>query len=410
MRPRHRKTPKSVAVPNTEAEEVEPDGNVSPPRDLLLAAALEELRERSEQAEAAHAIREAELEAAVAARTSELEAAYEAAAREHARLRDLVERLQEGILAVNKRLEIEFANAAARRLLATADVAPGAPLPDGWAEFSLRRFAAQLFGPGAKAEEGRVAVPEQTIIVSGVPGRGASAILVMTDVSARERRERAERDFVVNAAHELRTPLAAIVSAVEVLQDAKDDPALRERFVGHVARQSARLQRLAEALLVLARAQMGVESPRREVIAVQPLLEQTAADLRLAPNVVVEVECPPAAAVFGHPELLEQALANLAANAAKHTSRGTISLRCTPGHDRSVAIEVTDTGIGMRPEDQARATERFYRAGVEPGFGLGLAIATQAAAALSGRLELESSPAGGTTARLILPAAELVSP
>jgi signal transduction histidine kinase len=398
-----------VAEARTEAERVEPDLAASPPQDLLLAAALEELRERSALAEAAHAAREAELEAAVTARTSELEAAYEAAAREHDRLRDLVERLQEGILAINDQLEIEFANAAARRLLADENVETGAPLPQGWPEFSLRGFAARLFGPEATAEEERVTTREHTIIVSGLPGGGAAATLVMTDVSARERRERAERDFVVNAAHELRTPLAAIISAVEVLQDAKDDPELRERFLGHIARQSNRLQRLAEALLVLARAQVGVETPRRAVIALLPLLEQTAADLHRAPDVTVEVECEPTLAVFGHAELLEQALANVASNAAKHTQRGTISFRCRPENGGWVAIEVTDTGSGMRPEDQARATERFYRAGTEPGFGLGLAIATQAAVALSGRLELESAPDGGTTARLTLPSAELVS-
>jgi two-component system phosphate regulon sensor histidine kinase PhoR len=398
-----------VTEPQHETDDGDTEPVASPPRDLLLQAALEELRARSELVEAAHAVREAELEAAVALRTRELEAAYEQAAREHSRLRDLVERLQDGIVAVNDRLEIDFANAAARRLLSTANIEPGAPLPDPWSELPLRALASRLFEPDATAEEARVVEPEQTIIVSGLPAERAVAILVLADVSARERRERAEREFVINAAHELRTPLAAILSAVEVLHDAREDPALREQFLGHIERQSARLGRLAEALLVLARAQMGVESPRRRIVEVAPLVEQAAADLRPARSVRVEVQCPPGLAVLGHAELLEQALANLGSNAVKHTSRGRILLRSRLEGDGWVAIEVTDTGSGIQPEDRVRATERFYRAGAEPGFGLGLAIARQAAEALSGRLELASERGRGTTARLVLPAAEVVS-
>lgn len=399
----------AVSEPHPETADEDPLPTASVPRDLLLQAALEELRARSEQAEAAHAVREAELEAAVVLRTRELETAYEQAAREHSRLRDLVERLQDGIVAVNDRLEIEFANAAAKKLLSTAATAPGAPLPDPWPDLPLRALASRLFEPGSTAEEARVSEPGQTIIVTGLPAEGAVAILVLADVAARERRERAERDFVINAAHELRTPLTAILSAVEILHDAKDDPALREQFLGHLERQSARLGRLAEALLVLARAQMGVEAPRLQIVEVGPLVEQTAGDLRPARRVRVDVECPPGLAVLGHAELLEQALANLASNAVKHTSRGRISFRCRLDDNGWVAIEVADTGSGIPPEDQARATERFYRAGTQPGFGLGLAIARQAAEALSGRLELTSERGRGTTARLMLPAAEVVS-
>ena len=381
----------------------------APPDDLLLVAALDELRRRNEALETAHAVREAELEAAVADRTTELEAAYAAAARDHERLRHLVERLQEGIVAVNSELEVEFANAAAGQLLSPAIVASGAPLPDPWPDFSLRRLAARLFERSAEPEEARIGGADHRIRVTGLPARGASAILVLADISERERRERAERDFVVNAAHELRTPLAAILSAVEVLQAADDDQALRARFLGHLEQQTARLGRLAEALLVLARAQMGVEAPRREIVDVHALLERAAAEVRPARGVRVEVDCPDGLGVFGHAELLEQALANLTANAAKHTSRGTISLSCRRESERWVSIEVSDTGSGIPPEDEQRVTDRFYRAGEQPGFGLGLSIATEAAHALSGRLEIDSEPARGTTARLVLPSAQLVS-
>jgi signal transduction histidine kinase len=399
-----------VLGPRGDTDGPDSAGAASRPRDLLLAAAIEELRRRTDELEEAHAVREAELESAVAERTTELGAAHRAAARDHERLLDLVGRLQEGILAINDRLEIEFTNTTARQLFPGEGVASGLPLPDPWPDFSLRDLARRLFEPAAEVEEARVVAPKQTIRVTGLPARGAgSAILVLADLSERERREQAERDFVLNAAHELRTPLAAILTAVEVLQAGKDDPVLRDQFLGHLEQQSARLGRLAEALLVLARAQMGVEAPRREIVAARPLLEQAAAELRPSSGVQVEIECSSGLAVLGHAELLAHALANLTSNAAKHTTRGTISLRCRAEDDDGwVALEVSDTGSGIIPEDQARVAERFYRAGDEPGFGLGLAIATQAAKALSGRLELESARGRGTTARLVLPSAELM--
>jgi len=86
------------------------------------------------------------------------------------------------------------------------------------------------------------------------------AILLIEDVTAERRRERVVREFVRNAAHQLRTPLAGIVAAVEVLQSgAKDVPADRDRFLGHVAEHATRLTRVARALLMLARAESDFE-------------------------------------------------------------------------------------------------------------------------------------------------------
>src|SRR5205814_9913795 len=111
--------------------------------------------------------------------------------------------------------------------------------------------------------------------------------------SERERRERAEREFVANAAHELRTPVAAIASAVEVLQaGAKDAPADRDLFLGHIEREAARLTRLARALLVLARAQARHEPPPLQLVELAPLLGQVAAAILPPGDVQVVVDCP----------------------------------------------------------------------------------------------------------------------
>jgi signal transduction histidine kinase len=213
----------------------------------------------------------------------------------------------------------------------------------------------------------------------------------------------AEREFVTNAAHELRTPLAALASAVEVLQSgAKEDPHDRERFLNHIEQQSNRLQRLVQSLLLLARVQTMQEKAEREPISAQSLLDNVAS---FGPEDFVRVETAPAdAIVLANRDLAEHALLNLISNAAKYAPDRDIVLRARTD-DGHVVLEVADTGPGMTTEQQERAPERFYRGRDDAdGFGLGLSIAQQAAAALDGRLELESD-AGGTRARLVLPSA-----
>ena len=231
-------------------------------------------------------------------------------------------------------------------------------------------------------------------------------------MSEHERRERAEREFISNAAHELRTPLAAIASAVDVLQSgAKDDSEARELFLGHLARESQRLNRLVHALLVLARAQRGDQAARAETVALRPLLEEAAVAMRPQPGVRVEVRCPEDLAAVSNAALLGQALASIGANAVQYTTEGSIVLQACRVPDDMVALEVHDTGPGIPPEERELVVRRFYRPGRQggDGFGLGLAIAAEAARAAGGRLELESSAAGGTLARVVVRGADLIA-
>lgn len=236
---------------------------------------------------------------------------------------------------------------------------------------------------------------------------GLPAVLIaLEDVSARARRERAERDFVTNAAHELQTPLAAITSAVQVLQaGAKNDVVDRDRFLAHAEDACGRLERLARALLVLARAQSGDERPRQEIIPVAALLS-TVAD-GVARGRHVEVECPADVAVLANRPLLEQALANLCQNAVKH-SHGPIVLAGARS-EGFVQIKVRDSGGGINEADRERVFQRFYRGSDhEDGFGVGLAIVKEAVEAIDGELEFETSPFG-TNFAIRLPGARIVS-
>jgi signal transduction histidine kinase len=236
------------------------------------------------------------------------------------------------------------------------------------------------------------------------------ALATFEDATDRERRSRAEREFVTNAAHELRTPLTVIASAVEVLQaGAKDDPEARDRFLDHIDRATDRLGRLGRALLTLARTQTGQEAAKLDVVVLRPLLDSIADEITPLEEVGVDVSCGSDVAALANRDLLEQALSNVARNAAIHTSSGSISLAAHP-HDGTVAIEVADTGPGVSPEDRERITERFYRAvgsDIE-GFGLGLSIAAESVRATGGTLELEAVEPHGTRVRVTLPLARLV--
>jgi signal transduction histidine kinase len=341
-----------------------------------------------------------------------LKESFSLMASERDRLYLLLERLREGVLTVGPELEVEFANVAARQMLGLDAGARGVPLPDPWPGVKLRALAAALFESEAEVVEAR-GTPDADHVysVAGIPALEANvAVIVITDVSERERRERAQREFVANAAHELRTPLSVIAGAVEMLQaGAKEEPRQRDRFLGHIASESARLGRLARALLLLARAETRAEALLVEPLPVLPLLEQAAAAAGARPGVTVEVDCPPELAVEAQAELVEQIISSLVDNASKLTEQGRILLRARSAPGGRVAIEVCDTGPGIDPADQEAVFERFTRGSDRrdgEGFGLGLAIVRQAVRALGGRVELESEPGAGTTVRVVLPAAE----
>ena len=328
---------------------------------------------------------------------------------ERDRLEQLLERLHEGVLLLDPALRIVFANPQAARLL-EAEVAEGADLPDPSPALSLRSMAARLFEDGAEPTEMRVVADEETVyLVVGIPpADGGNALLVISDVSERERRERAEREFVTNAAHELRTPLTTITGAVELLQSgAKEIPEERDRFLAHIERDSKRLVRLARALLILARAETTEEAPRLQAVELRPLLEEVAGSLVPAAGVEVEVHCQPGLAVLTEPDLAEQAVANAAANAVKHTAEGTVELRAWAAREGAVVIEIRDTGSGMSGVATRRIFDRFYRGDARDGegFGLGMAIVEASIRAVGGSVRVDSAPGVGTTVRIRLPSA-----
>jgi two-component system phosphate regulon sensor histidine kinase PhoR len=232
-------------------------------------------------------------------------------------------------------------------------------------------------------------------------------VLVLTDITERERRRRADRDFVANASHELRTPVTAIANAVEALEaGAQDEPDSRTAFIRLIGRQSLRLTRLTNSLLILARAQTLEQGVQLVPVAVRPLLEEVVAASEQTGSPVIRIDCQGPIVALAEPDILEQVVSNLVGNALRHGGSSEITISCRRVGDE-VMIEVGDAGPGISATQQSRIFDRFYSGAGEArsGFGLGLAIVRESTHAIGGRIEVESGEHGGTVVRLTLSAA-----
>ncbi|MGI3779102.1 MAG: sensor histidine kinase, partial [Janthinobacterium lividum] len=216
-----------------------------------------------------------------------------------------------------------------------------------------------------------------TVIVLDPPlVGGGEAIVVLSDRSRERAVERMRADFVANASHELRTPLASLIGFIDTLiGPAADDRPARQRFLGIMAEQAARMNRLIDDLLSLSRIELVEHLPPegnvalwgvvvRQFAAFEPRLATRPA--RLEPSVTPGL--PP---VPGDADQLSQVVQNLLENAVKYGRvGGTIAVslhRAEPGGRwparPGVVLCVADDGPGISREDLPRLTERFYRAG-----------------------------------------------
>jgi heavy metal sensor kinase len=210
-----------------------------------------------------------------------------------------------------------------------------------------------------------------------------------------------ERGFVADASHELRTPLASLKTELELaLRRDRTQDELR-RAVESATEETDRLSRLADDLLVLARSDRGTLPLRKERVAANELLDRVAAQFRATE---VHVDVPDGLEVEGDRLRLEQAVANLVANAVTH-GNGAITVSARP-RDGTIELHVEDEGEGLPEGFAEHAFERFSRADdARAGGGAGLGLAIVAAIARAHGGEAGFSPRQkGTDAWIALPA------
>jgi signal transduction histidine kinase/HAMP domain-containing protein len=325
---------------------------------------------------------------------------FSALREERDRLSAILEALGEAVMVVQPDGEVRFSNAAAADLIGEDGKAIEPLVP--WLRRASRRTV---------AEHDALRVGDRVFSLNArqLPAEGA-VLAVVRDRTEELRREVAEREFVSNAAHELRNPIAGISGAIEVLRaGAKDEPDAREHFLARLSVDAERISRLTESLLTLARMD-AVGEGGTEVLDVAIVIDEATETVIAPDGIEVVFDIGPDVIGQGDRVLLRQVLIGLLTNAFKNTPPpGKVTIRARRRPEGDVTVEIADTGSGIAPEDVDRIFERFYRGSgslEQEGFGLGLSIARRMVDVMGGEIGVESVEGHGATFWIRLRAAQ----
>src|SRR5215218_7847264 len=319
---------------------------------------------------------------------------------ERDRLAAIFDALDEAVMVVGPQGEVRYSNASAAPLIT----------PEGNVIETLEPWLNRAGQFGSARHDGlRIGDRVYALGARELPAEKA-VLAVIRDRTEALRRDVAEREFVSNAAHELRNPIAGISGAVEVLRaGAKDDPKAREHFLARLSEDAERVSRLTDSLLTLARME-AVGEATAEALDLTVVIETAAEAVASPEGLDVKIEVEPELGALGDPVLLRQVLIGLLTNAFKNTPPpGTVTLRARALEETEVLIEVSDTGTGITAEEVGRVFERFYRGSrvfEQEGFGLGLSIAQRMVDVMGGEIGVESELGVGTTFWVRLPVAK----
>jgi signal transduction histidine kinase/HAMP domain-containing protein len=324
---------------------------------------------------------------------------FSALREERDRLSAIFEALSDAVMVVQPDGEVRFSNAAAADLITPEGKAIGQLVP--WLRRAWRSDVVET-------DALRVSDRVYSFTARPLPAEGA-VLAVVRDRTEELRREVAEREFVSNAAHELRNPIAGISGTIEVLRaGAKDDPEARDHFLSRLSEDSERISRLTESLLTLARME-AVGEGGSEGLDVAMVVDEATEAVASPEGIDVVVEVEPDLVAQGDRVLLRQVLIGLLTNAFKNTpAPGRVTVRGGIDTVGEVVLEVEDDGNGIAADEIGRIFERFYRGTgslEQEGFGLGLSIARRMVDVMGGEISVRSVEGEGSCFRVRLRAA-----
>jgi len=333
-------------------------------------------------------------------------------------LETLLNSMQEAVIAVAQDERVLWANQRMERLLPSG-VRLGAPLVQSVRDPEILASVQSALATrdvtmarAAKIFSGRV------FDVTAAPMPGGGAVAVLHDQTEIDRVEKTRRDFIANVSHELRTPLTSIQGYAETLLDSRSMPANLKEFVEIIRKNAARMARLTEDLLVLARVESGEQKLNMQITLPQELLDdaaQTFHEVAKGRGIELSVMNMATSVVLVDRDAIHQVFANLIDNALKYGGAGGKVLLGACESEDGVQFYVRDFGSGISSEHLPRLFERFYRVdkarSIESGgTGLGLAIAKHVVRAHAGTIRAESELNHGSTFYFTLPRQSVPTP
>ena len=369
------------------------------------------------------------------------------------RLRAVLNALPEPVILMRRNGEIDLANPATERLFGRS---PGGTTSEGRHISTMLRAASvheavkRAFAEGTSQKANFVATGtvdrECQAYISPLNGSNEGAaetddesrvVLVISDLTRERRLDTMRSDFIANASHELRTPLASMMGFIETLRGhAKDDPEAREKFLGIMESQAARMQRLVQDLMSLSAIELNEFQPPSEPVDLLGVLNEVKASLAPLEQQSggrISLQADENLLIAGDRDQLIQLVQNLADNALKYAGEppvveirlgrdlppGMLSGGGSGGQrtgetpalvsahlgvpiEQLVWVQFRDNGEGIAPDALPRLTERFFRVDVEQskskgGTGLGLAIVKHIVSRHQGGLQIESAPGHGSS-------------
>lgn len=313
--------------------------------------------------------------------------------------------MQEGLVVLDKETHIRSINTAARKIFDTDPEYIGQSFYMVYHGNALQKALDTALEKGHGSTVAEVQGREYRFNVSNIQSGGKllGAVILAEDVTEQINAERTRREFTANVSHELKSPLQSIMGSAELLENGLVRPEDQPRFMGHIRKESARLLSLIENILRLSQLDENMGLPKEDV-DLFALAQEAVSSLELQAvdkNVKIRIEGGPCM-IQGVRAMLYEIVRNLCDNAIKYNVYGgEVRVQVQSG-----ILTVTDTGIGIPPEDQSRIFERFYRVDKAhsrqcSGTGLGLSIVKHAVQYHNARMELKSTFGVGTTIRVL---------
>ncbi|MBF0484707.1 MAG: hypothetical protein HQL25_08405 [Candidatus Omnitrophica bacterium] len=340
---------------------------------------------------------------------------------ERSRLEAVFLNMFEGLMIVDEKANVALMNQRLKKILTVLDDYKG----KGLIEVIRNREIVELTelvlksGKGVEDKELKLVFPyeDRVLMVNAAPVYWGQMIqgvvLVFHDISDIRRLEKIRRDFVANVSHELRTPIANIHGFAETLLDgAIDDKQHALEFLNIIYNDSSRLSKLVADLLNLSRIESGKWDLSFKECSLKKVIERVVSSLRQvadSKSVNIQVDIPNGLESAWIDEVgLEQILFNITENALKYGKQnGLVKIEALVSQEE-FGVKISDNGIGIPREDQARVFERFYRVDKarslhEGGTGLGLSIVKHIVELMSGRVVLESEVGQGSSFTVFFP-------